>query len=149
MTIFGHRKGSGKYRMKTEYRGGYRNPPGVNGPHGPKVEERRGGQGRPHAPSPSSTNWTRRGGGAPPFSYSPSTSPNPTRKREGVLLPVGVGLLLARLLLAGSPSPLILYIRGQGGTSRDTTWSVRSFLSRVRCPPPPYSTSVILLQRLG
>src|SRR3954471_12148984 len=100
------------YRM--EYRG-------VNGPHGPKVEERRGGQGRPRAPSPSSPNWTRRGGRRPPFSCSPSTSPIPTRKREGVLLPVGVGLLLARLLLAGRPLPLDPLYTGQGGTSRHTS----------------------------
>ena len=48
-----------------EYRGVTRTPRGVNGPHGPKVEQRRGGQGRPRAPYPSSLNRTRRGGGAP------------------------------------------------------------------------------------
>ena len=45
-----------------EYRGVTGTPQGVNGPHGPEVEKRRGGQGRPCAPSPSSPNWTRRGG---------------------------------------------------------------------------------------
>ena len=57
---------------------------------------------------------------APPFPsslppLSPST-PNPTRKREGVLLPVGVGLLLARPLLAGHTFPLEPLDTGAGGT---------------------------------
>ena len=57
-----------------EYQGVTGTPRGVNGPHGPKVEQRRGGQGRPRAPSPSSPNWTRRGA-APPF---PSSLPPPS-----------------------------------------------------------------------
>ena len=76
-------------------------------------EERRLGQGR--APLP----LVRIGqgeGGAPPFlplSLRFPPSPNPTR--EGVLLPVGVGLLLARLLLAGRTSPLAPLYTGAGG----------------------------------
>src|SRR3954466_15292130 len=41
-------------------------PRGFNGPTWAFVEKRRDGQGRPCAPSPSSSNWTRRGG-RPPF----------------------------------------------------------------------------------
>ena len=81
-----------------EYRGVTGTPPGVNGPLGPKVEKRRGGQGRPRAPSPPSPNWTRREGRRPPFPFSPLSLPSPsptwTRKGRGILLPVGVGLLL-------------------------------------------------------
>ena len=104
--------------------GGYRNPPGgkwaLVGLYG--EEERRPGLG--HAPLPPSPNRTRRGGRCPPFPsslppLSPST-PNPTRKREGVLLPVGVGLLLARPSLAGRTSPLAPLYTGAGGTL-DTT----------------------------
>ena len=54
-----------------EYQGVTGTPQRVNGPHGPKVEKRRGGQGRLRAPSPSSTNRTRRGGDAP-LSFLPS-----------------------------------------------------------------------------
>ena len=38
------------------------------------------------------------------------------RTKGGVLLPVRVGLLLARPLPGRTSSPLLLYIRGQGGT---------------------------------
>ena len=44
--------------------------------------------------------------------------PSPTRK-GGVLLPVGVGLPpWSALLLGRPPPPLLLYIRGQGGTPK-------------------------------
>ena len=39
----------------------------------------------------------------------------------GVLLPVGVGLLLRPPPGRPPPPPWILYIRGQGGTSRHTS----------------------------
>ena len=85
-------------------------------------EERRSGQGR--VPLPLVRIGQGEGGGAPfpssPPPLSPS-SPNPTRKREGVLLPVGVGLLLARLLLAGRTSPLAPLYTGAGGHPKDTT----------------------------
>ena len=89
-TIFGHRNGSGGYRMYTRVPGVTGTPRGLNGPHGPKVGKRRGGQGRPRTPSPSSPNWTRRGA-APPFllllsSFPPSL--NPTRK-GGIPTPTG------------------------------------------------------------
>ena len=61
------------------------------------------------------------GGGRRPLSFlSPSSFPLLLiqQRREGVLLPVGVGLLLARLLLAGRLSPLAPLYTGEGGTSR-------------------------------
>ena len=65
-------------------------------------------------------------------------SPTPTRRRTPPPW---------RAPRAGRPPPLLLYIRGQGGTSRHTT-DIRYF-SRVRCPPPPYYTSIIPLRSLG
>ena len=58
------------------------------------------------------------GKGGAPFLLSPSPFPSPTPTRKGgVLLPVGVGLPPWQALLLGRPPPpLILYIRGQGGT---------------------------------
>ena len=50
---------------------------------------------------------------------SPSFSPTPTRK-GGVLLPEGVGLLLARPLLAAPPPFEPLYTEARG-TPRDTS----------------------------
>ena len=44
-------------------------------------------------------------GAGPPSSSLSSVNPIPTRKGGEVLLPEGVGLLLARLLLAGRPPP--------------------------------------------
>ena len=56
----------------------------------------------------------------PPLPLFPP-SPTPTRK-GGVLLPVGVGLPPWRALLLGRPPPpLLLYIRGQGGTRGHTS----------------------------
>src|SRR3954464_9893085 len=75
----------GEIGILPEYRRGYRNPPGVNGPHGPKVEKRRGGQGLAARPLPSSPNWTRRGGRRPPFPLSISSSPS------GILFQLGFG----------------------------------------------------------
>ena len=53
----------------------------------------------------------------PPFPPSPSWT-----RKEGVLLPVGVGLLLGRAIeRAGPPPPPLLYIRGGGAPLGDTT----------------------------
>ena len=72
------REGSGIYRST----GGLPEPPGeVLGLSGLEGRERRGGQGRPHAPSPSSPNWTRRG----PF-------PSPSLLLPSVLLLLLEGL---------------------------------------------------------
>ena len=93
--------------------GGLPEPPrrllGLMGPIGGRGEAVKG---QPRAPPPKSE-LDKEGGGAPPF-LSPSLLPSPLlvqQGREG-----GVGLLLARLLLAGRTSPLLLYIRGQWGT---------------------------------
>ena len=59
----------------------------------------------------------------PPLSFlSPSSFPLLLiqQGREGVLLPVGVGLPLARLLLAGRTSPLAPLYTGAGGTLETT-----------------------------
>ena len=79
------------------------------------VEEERRPRGS-RAPLPPKSELDKEGGGAPPF-LSPSLLPSPLlvqQGREGVLLPVGVGLLLARLLLAGRTSPLCSFIYGAG-----------------------------------
>ena len=58
------------------------------------------------------------GKGGAPFLLSPCPFPSPTPTRKGgVLLPVGVGLPPWRASSLGRPPPpLLLYIRGQGGT---------------------------------
>ena len=79
-------------------------------------EERRPGQGR--APLPPSPNRTREGGRRPPFPSSlPPLSPLLLLQlgKKGVLLPVGVGLLLARPK-AGRTSPFDPLYTGAGGT---------------------------------
>ena len=43
------------------------------------------------------------------------------RAKGGVLLPVGVGLILARPSSPAAPPPLLLYILGQGAPLGDTT----------------------------
>ena len=93
---------------KTGVPEGYRNPPGeVMGLMGLNGE--RGAARRGRAPPPPLVRiGLGEGGRRPPF-LSLSLLPSPLlvqQGREGVLLPVGVGLLLARLLLAGRPPPL-------------------------------------------
>ena len=87
------------------------------------------GQGlQPPFPSPS-----------PPLSFSPT----PTRK-GGVLLPVGVGLPPWRALLLGRPPPPCSFIYRGRGAPLDTQVDPRDrFLSRVRCPLPPYSSIIL------
>ena len=118
MTIFGHRNGSGGYRIYTGVSGGYRNPPGGYWASWAQlVEEERRPRGS-HAPLPPQVRIGQGGGRRPPF-LSPSLLPSPLlvqQGREGVLLPVGVGLLLARLLLAGRTSSLSPLYTGVGGT---------------------------------
>ena len=100
-------------------------------------EERWLGLGR--APLPLVRIGQGEGAGAPLPSLSPLC---PSRilfqlGKGGILLPVGVGLLLARPLLAGRTPPLILYIRRQGAPL-DTQVDPRDhILNRVRCPLPP------------
>src|SRR3954467_13763078 len=116
----------GEIGILPEYRRGYRNPSGVNGPHGPKVEKRRGGQGLAARPLPSSPNWTRRGA-APPFPslslslslslFPPPVNPIPTRF-GGNPTPGGSRTPWRAPSRPAAPSPLSHYIRGQGGTPR-------------------------------
>ena len=90
------------------------------------------------------------GKGGAPFLLSPSPFPSPIPTRKGgVLLPVGVGLPLARPLWPAAPSPLAPLYTGAGGHPMTHKLIYGSFLSRVRCPPPPYSTSVISSRSLG
>ena len=83
-------------------------------------------------PTPS---WSR----FPPFlvQHGKGGSPTPGRSRT----PPGAPSSLAGGL------PLAPLYTGAGGTSRHTI-DLRSF-SRVRCPPPPYYTSIIPLRSLG
>ena len=85
-----------------EYQGVHGTPRRLLGLMGPSGGRGEAAKGQPRAPPPS-PNWTRRGA-APPLSFpplSPSLSyPNPTRKREGLLLLLlgrGVGILLLML----------------------------------------------------
>ena len=74
---------------------------------------------------PSGPNWTR---GAAPFSFllSPSFPPSPTpTRKEGVLLPVGVGLPLARPLLGRPHLPPPSFIYGGRGAPHDTQVDLR------------------------
>ena len=76
-------------------------------------------------------------GVGPSLSFPPSTSPIPTRIGGEVLLPEGVGLLLARPMMVGRPPPLEpLYT--EVGAPLETQVDPRDhILSRVRCPLPP------------
>ena len=54
-----------------------------------------------------------------------------------------VGLLLACPMMVGRP-PLSLYIRRQGAPLETQVDPRDHILSRVRCPPPPFTPPVIL-----
>ena len=103
------------------------------------MEERRGGQGWAALPSPLVRIGQGEGAGAP----LPSLSSFPSSRilfqlgKGGILLPEGVGLLLARPILAGRTPPLILYIRRQGAPLETQVDPRDHILSRVRCPLPP------------
>ena len=126
------RMSSGIYRST---RGLPEPPGGVNGPHGPKVEK--SSQGRPHAPSPPSPNWTRREGRRPLFLLSFPLS-YLDKEREGSPTPGRSRTPPAPLSLGRRPlPPWLLYILRQGAPL-DTQVDPRDhILSRVRCPPPP------------
>ena len=144
MAMFRHRKGFGMVRAFFGVSGGYRNPEEVYGPYWALTEERGKKQRRcPPKPNP---NWE-----GPPFLLNTSSfppSPTPTRK-GGVLLPVGVGLPPWRALPGRPPLPPCSFIYGGRGAPLDTQVDLLISLSRVRCPPPPYSTSVISSRSLG
>ena len=84
---------------------------GLNGPSGGSREE---AKGQPRAPSPQSE-LDKEGGRCRPFLFL-SLLPQVLVQhgKGGVLLPGGVGLLLARPLPVRTSSPLLLYIQGQG-----------------------------------
>ena len=81
------------------------------------------------------------GEGAGPPSSSLSSFPPPRilfqLGKGGVLLPEGVGLLLARLSWPAGLPPLNLYIRRQGHPLETQVDPRDHILSRVRCPLPP------------
>ena len=101
-------------------------PRGVIGPTWASREKREGGRRGPRAPPLPSPNRTREGGRRPPPLSFPSSSsfppsPIPTRK-EGSPTPGGSRTPPWRALLGRQPPPpWLLYIRGQGGTSRHTS----------------------------
>ena len=101
---------------------------------------RKGGAARAGRAPPQGLVRIGLGGGAAPLPcfllLLHGRTPSWTRK-EGILLPVGVGLLLARPPPGRPHPPLILYIRSQGAPL-DTQVDPRDhILSRVRCPLPP------------
>src|SRR4051812_8886492 len=88
--------------------------------------------------------------GAPSLSLSPLENPSPTRiGGGGNPTPRGSRTLLALQSWPASPSPLAPLYTGAGGTPKTHKLIYGSFLSRVRCPLPPNSTSIISLQCLG
>ena len=103
---------SGIFRSAGELRKFVGEYMGLIGPYGNRGERPKG---RRHAPPL----WSELDkGGGPLFLLPLLLFSSPTRK-GGVLLPVGVGLPPWRALLLGrSPSPLLLYIRGQGAPHR-------------------------------
>ena len=105
---------SGIFRSTGELREFAEEYMGLIGPYGNRGE-------RPKGRRPAPPLWSELdNGGSPLFLLPLLLFPSPTRK-GGVLLPVGVGLPLARLLLGRPPPPpLLLYIRGQGAPL-DTT----------------------------
>ena len=86
-----------------------------------KERQQPGGGARP---SQAQSELDKGFGARPPLPFFSTPPPFPLLLfqlgKEGVLLPVGVGLLLARLLLAGRLSPLAPLYTGAGGTL-DTT----------------------------
>ena len=133
----------------------YGNSPGRSfGPYWAIRERERGYLGQAARPPRPSPNWTRGRGRTPsflPFSLPVpcllllllGRTPSWTRK-GGNLLQLGVRILLPGAPLLGpASSPLAPLYTGAGGHPRTHKLIYGSFLSRVRCPPPPYSTSVI------
>ena len=109
---------SGGFGHIAEYRVVTGTPRGVYWAYWALVVEEEGRPGQPRAPSPSSPNWTRRGGGAPLFPSPPLSLPSLLLLQQGkggVLLPVGVGLPPWRALLLGRPPPPSSFIYGGKG----------------------------------
>src|SRR3954468_2183169 len=101
--------------------GGLPEPPGgLLGPSGPKERREARGKRWPRAP-PFLVRIGQGKGGAPPFPSSPPLPSPLLLFQVGVVLPVGVGLPIGTPRLGRPASPLLLYIRGQGGTPRHTS----------------------------
>ena len=99
------------------------------------MEERRGGQGRPRAPSPSSPNWTRRG--RPPFlplSLLLPPSPTPTRK-GGSHTPGGSRTPPWRASSWPAASPPYSFIYGGQGAPLDTQVDHKDLSQPCVVPP--------------
>ena len=102
--------------------GGLQEPPGgLMGLMG--LKWRRRGAAREGRAPPLHLVRIGQGGGRPPFLPLSLLLPLLILQlgKEGVLLPVGVGLLLVRLLLAGRTSPPCSFIYGGRGHPKDTT----------------------------
>ena len=143
----------GEIGILPEYREVTGTPRGVIGPTWASRDKREGGRRGPRAPPLPSPNRTREGGGAPPpflplfllfppfsYSYLERGSPTPSGSRTP---PRGAPSRPA------ASSPLAPLYTGAGGTPKTHKLIYGSFLSRVRCPLPPYSTSVISSRSLG
>ena len=136
-TIFGHRNGSGGYRIYTGVPGGYRNPPEVIGPHGPKWWKRRGGQEVARGPPCPNPNWEREAGAAPLLlpSLHLLLPPSPSWNRKGGQNLLGVGLPpLGAPPPLGRPSPPPPFIYGGGGHPIDTTFNLLDLLAVCGAP---------------
>ena len=119
-------------------------PRWVIGPTWASREKREGARRGPRAPPLPSPNRIRRRGRRPPSLYlSLSFLFPPIEKGKGgrILLGLGVqvGLPPWRAPPGRRPPPPLLYIRGWGAPQRHINCS----LSRVRCPPPQFTPSVI------
>ena len=95
----------------------------------------------PRAPPPLVRIGQGEGAGAP-FLLSlsplfPLPNPIPTRIGGEVLFPEGVGLLLARPMMADRPPPLEPLYTEEGAPLETQVDPRDHILSRVRCPLPP------------
>ena len=126
---------------------GYREVTGTpREPYGPSwaLVERRKGQPKVAAPLPPPLVLLGLGeGGRPPSLPSPPRNPSWTRIGGRNPTPRGSRTLLARHPWTASLPPLVLYILRQRHP-RNTQVDPRDlFLSRVRCPLPPYSSIIL------
>src|SRR3954469_13370621 len=121
--MFGLRNGSERKQEFTGVPGGLPEPPGdIMGLMGLSGKGGKGWLGRPRASPPfPSPSRTRRRGRRPSPSLSPSGNLVGLGLGGGNPTPGGSRTPLARQAWPASPLPLLLYIRGQGGTPRHTS----------------------------
>ena len=144
--MYGHQNGSEEVRGFFGVPGDYWNPPGklmgLMGHSG----ERKEGHKRWSAPPPAQSELDKGWGRGPPFLLPLLSFPFPPlhwKEGEGSN-PTRSGVLVGRSPLGAPPPgrpppPPLLYIQGRGAPQRHKSW----FLSRVRCPPPPFTPPVI------